>query len=560
MTQNKSTWQEVAEKMQKHRAETIAKVRPPIPDVPSKLPLNVTGIPKELLSSREIELTETAPEELVASLASGKLTSTEITNAFLRRAGLASKLANCVTELLPEQALERAKYLDEYYSEHKKPIGPLHGLPISVKEHIAMKGLDLNAGFIAWVGRIPDESAHILQILWKAGCVFYVRTPQPQTIMHLETSNNLYGTTVNPFNRGLTSGGSSGGEGALIGLRGSCLGIGTDIGGSIRSPCANNGLYGFRPTTHRLPMDGLSMAMDGAESIVPVIGPMTTTLEGVKLFMKILIDAKPWLTEPKLLPFPWRDDKSYLEKDGKTKLKVAILWSDGVVKPQPPVIRAMKEVAEKLKGVEGVELVDWKPYKHDYAWDIISSLYFCDGAQEDIAAMEASGEPMMPLTEFILKNPNVKSHSIADLWSWHIKRDAYKSEYAQHWNSTATSTGPMGEPEGVVDVILCPVGPGPAPILETSKWWGYTSQWNVLDYPAAIFPVSKVDVEKDVKGEGYEPMNERDKDNYDLYDPETYRDAPVSLQLVGRRYDDEKVIEALDFIKSEIGLPFTKLF
>ena len=76
-----------------------------------------------------------------------------------------------------------------------KPIGPLHGLPISVKEHIGMKDLDLNAGFVSWVGRKAKEDAYILRILWDAGAVFYVRTTQPQSLMHLETSSNLYGYT-----------------------------------------------------------------------------------------------------------------------------------------------------------------------------------------------------------------------------------------------------------------------------------------------------------------------------------------------------------------------------
>jgi Asp-tRNA(Asn)/Glu-tRNA(Gln) amidotransferase A subunit family amidase len=101
--------------------------------------------------------------------------------------------ANCVTELLPERALRRAEYLDTYLAEHGKPIGPLHGVPISVKEHLGMEDCDLNGGFVAWVGRLSVEHAHLLQILWEAGAVFYVRTTQPQSLMHLETSSNLYG-------------------------------------------------------------------------------------------------------------------------------------------------------------------------------------------------------------------------------------------------------------------------------------------------------------------------------------------------------------------------------
>ena len=419
-----------------------------------------------------------------------------------------------MTELLPERALERAKYLDDYYSVHKKQIGPLHGLPISVKEHVGMKGLGLNAGFVSWWDKKGEDDAHILKILWEAGCVFYVRTTQPQTLMHLETSNNLYGVTVNPFNRNLTSGGSSGGEGALLGLRGSCLGIGTDIGGSIRSPAANNGLYGLRPTSFRLPTDGWAATMMGAEHIIPVIGPLSTSLEGIRMMMRTLIAAKPWLSEPSLLPIPWNEKEASLTR--RRKLKIAILWNDGIVKPHPPVTRALEEVAEKLKGVEGVELVDWKPYKHDEAWDIIASLYFCDGAKEETDAIEASGEPWRPLSKFIIKdNPYVKEHTVSDVWYWTSKRDAYKKAYAKVWNDTASKSD-TGELEGPVDVILCPVGPGAAPLIDTSRYWGYTAQWNLLDYPALVFPVSRVDSNVDVADKEYEAMNAKDEFNHKL--------------------------------------------
>jgi amidase len=100
---------------------------------------------------------------------------------------------NCITELLPSRALERAKHLDDYLKANGKPVGPFHGIPISVKEHISMKDLDGNGGFIGWVGNTATQNAHILQILWNAGAIFYVRTTEPQTLMHLETSSNLYG-------------------------------------------------------------------------------------------------------------------------------------------------------------------------------------------------------------------------------------------------------------------------------------------------------------------------------------------------------------------------------
>lgn len=208
-TASGATWQEVATDRQRYRDETIAAIEPALPDILSP-PLNVTPIAKDVLTEEELRITESKVEELAPQLAKGYLSAVTVVKAFLRRAALAQKLVrcnrssdnnmltstfqtNCVTELLPSRALERAEYLDDYLKTNGKPVGPFHGIPISVKEHIGMKDLDNNAGFITWVGNVPTEDAHILQILWNSGAVFYVRTTQPQTLMHLETSSNLYG-------------------------------------------------------------------------------------------------------------------------------------------------------------------------------------------------------------------------------------------------------------------------------------------------------------------------------------------------------------------------------
>jgi Asp-tRNA(Asn)/Glu-tRNA(Gln) amidotransferase A subunit family amidase len=169
-----------------------------------------------VLTPEEIKITESTVEDLATLLAKGEFSAVTVTKAFLRRAALAQKAVrtpiistfhlilpeiakinflkcNCITELLPERALAHATYLDSYLKEHGKPIGPLHGVPLSVKEHLGLKDLDHNAGFVAWVGRTSSVDSHIVEILERAGCVAFVRTTQPQSLMHLETSSNLYG-------------------------------------------------------------------------------------------------------------------------------------------------------------------------------------------------------------------------------------------------------------------------------------------------------------------------------------------------------------------------------
>lgn len=92
------------------------------------------------------------------------------------------------------------------------------------------------------------------------------------------------------------------------------------------------------------------------------------------MFMKTVLTAKPWVIDPTLVPIPWRDEESYLKRDSRTALRVAVLWDDGVVKPHPPITRALKEVVKGLIGTPGIEVIDWKPYKHDLAWELIVSL------------------------------------------------------------------------------------------------------------------------------------------------------------------------------------------
>ena len=193
-TANGASWQEVAADRQRHRDASIAQLQPPPPSLlTNDLPPNTTRIPGSILSDQELAITDANVEDLIAKLASGQWSATLVTKAFLMRAAVAQTLTNCVTELLPERALQRAAELDEHLSTHGKPVGPLHGVPISVKEHIGIKGLDLNARFVGWVGRVADDDALLLKPLWDAGAVFHVRTTQPQTLMHLETSSNLYG-------------------------------------------------------------------------------------------------------------------------------------------------------------------------------------------------------------------------------------------------------------------------------------------------------------------------------------------------------------------------------
>ena len=138
---------------------------------------------------------------------------------------------SCLHEVFFDAALAAARTLDVYYAQHKKPIGPLHGLPVSLKDQFHVEGVETTMGYVGWIGTFEGKmgtgkervfESEMVRELRNCGAVLYCKTAVPHTLMSGETMNNIIGYTLNPKNRQLTAGGSSGGEGALIGI-GGCM-------------------------------------------------------------------------------------------------------------------------------------------------------------------------------------------------------------------------------------------------------------------------------------------------------------------------------------------------
>lgn len=236
----------------------------------------------------------------------------------------------------------------------------MHGLPISLKDCFITPPHPSSIG-IACYANEPTEGQQesvLVSILRKLGAVLYVKTNVPVAMMMVETTNHVWGETRNPLHTGLSPGGSSGGEGALIAMRGSPLGVGTDIGGSIRIPGAWCHLYGLKPSYGRFPSWGGKSGIPGQEFVLAVNGPMSRSLESIRLYCEALLSnsVAPWRLDPKCLPIPWRYD--VIQPKGR-KLRIGILGpDDGMVNCHPPVERALKIVNERLQAA-GHETVSW---------------------------------------------------------------------------------------------------------------------------------------------------------------------------------------------------------
>ncbi|EHK17388.1 uncharacterized protein TRIVIDRAFT_41634 [Trichoderma virens Gv29-8] len=552
-TKGSKSWQKIADEAQALRDQSLVDVGITI-SLPPRLPTNVINIPEKVLSEKNIRITSLSPQALIDLISSGKLSAREVVQAFLERAVAAQKLTNCLTELLPQRAISRAAELDNHLSRCSIPIGPLHGLPISIKSHIGIAGRPLTYGYCApFHSRTrPVSDSLVVQILTRAGAVVHARTTEPQSMMQLECASNIYGITTNPYSHvALSSGGSSGGEGALLALRGSVLGVGSDVGGSIRVPAAACGIYGLKPTAFRVPTTGWSSTPPGADPIVTVLGPMGVNLEVLEIFMRVVVAAESWNIEPAIIPLPWKT--VHIDPTREKPLRLGIIWHDGIVQPHPPVQRVLREFAEKVSGLPQVEVVNFPAYKHDEAWAIVSSLYFTDGGDADIAIMAESGEPWLPLTEWIMKeNPGVKKLSRGELEYWLEEREEFRLEYSHHWNKTGRWNDVSRLWEHTVDAIICPVAPGVATQHNTAKYWTYTAVWNLLDYPALTFPAGRVEKEIDIKDNRKRFLSGLDEENWQLYNHETFHGMSVGLQIVGRRFEDEKIIAILKFLEKYI--------
>jgi amidase len=233
-------------------------------------------------------------------------------------------------------------------------MGALHGLPVSLKDVVNIKDVDTTMGFVGLVGNTTNISreSQIATLLRRLGAVLFVKTSVPTGSFTIDTFNNIIKHTPNPCNRRLNVGGSSGGEGGLLALKGSPLGMGTDIGGSVRVPAVWNGCYGIRPSTGRVPYEGTSSIVDGQTAIPFVLGFMAPLPEAITFAMKSLLSLSPWTNDPLVHEIPWREDIYTQFKEsasGSSQLSFGIMRTDHYVNVQPPVQRAMDIVVNKLK-------------------------------------------------------------------------------------------------------------------------------------------------------------------------------------------------------------------
>ncbi|KAI9642404.1 hypothetical protein NHQ30_009208 [Ciborinia camelliae] len=531
-----SSWETLAAE----RASSILKKIPPEWRLSSndityaRTQQNITGpVISKYLERFEQELLNHDAMSILRKLGNGEWTAVQCVRAFCKIASIAHQINPCLLNIMIPEALEKAMELDESFQKNGGLVrGFLHGLPISVKDQFHVKGSDTTMGYAGWIGTFEGDGdgdgdkvgmvqSQIVSELESQGAVVFCK--------YDETINNIIGQTLNPVNRLLSCGGSSGGEAALISMGGSSLGMGTDIAGSIRVPAAFCGIYGIKPSNNRFSYRGVANTNPGQTLIPSSVGFLSRSLEGLELVMASLLSTSPWLRDPAVVPIPWRKEARI---SARKKLKFGIFWWDRMIQPHPPVKRALEMVVTSLL-LAGHEVVDWCPPSHSIPERLHPAIMNADGSHHIQKQLALSGEPLIDDLQgfYTLKAPM----SLLEYQDRALQVRDYRHEYSDYWNSTGDMDGNM------VDAVLMPAAPHSAVI--PGKWvhLAYTEVLNLLDYTALVIPVTHADRDID-HHHAYVPVSEKDLRNWVAYDKEIYHGAPVGIQIVGRVCEEEKII------------------
>ncbi len=496
-----------------------------------------------ILSAEELDITDTSTYDLTETakrIASGNLSAEKVVTAFCKRAAATHSLANFLTEINFNAAIERAKELDRIFERNGTILGPLHGIPMTIKDAMDLKGFAASEGLTPLADAIAPDNGVLIQILIDAGAVIIAKTNMPQTGLAADSNSILWGRTLNAHNSQFGAGGSTGGEGVAMATSSSLFGVGSDGAGSCRMPGHANGAIGFRPSGSRLPPGGRNLPWSpGRGGIGPAAGEgfFAHSVRDLRLVSKVVSDAQTWERSSFLLyPSPWRNETV------PSKLRIGV-WdvesSNTFIHLFPPVLRGYRAAVDRLREA-GIELVPFSPPDLSTVWELCKEFLLFQGIEgiTELISQEPVTEIVRRTGIFVPDTPRFPI-SVQTLYDLNIRLMNLTSVMDDEWNSS-------GEP---LDALLSVTAANTA--LPFDQWFdtSYTSIYNSVDFPAINLPLNMaVDRGLDAKYENFKPFSPEDERLEALYDPETFHGLPLSVQLAARKFEDEKLLVIAELI------------
>jgi amidase len=335
---------------------------------------------------------------LARAIRNGKLSSVEATETHLQRIARLNGQINALVVIDSERALKAARAADRARNRKGAKLGPLHGVPITIKEAFDVAGLRTTASHPPLRDNLAKSDASLVARLRSAGAIILGKTNVPELCADFQTDSPLFGTTRNPWDERRGAGGSTGGGAAAVAARLSPLELGSDIGGSVRNPAHYNGIFSLKPTEWRVPAHGHVPDLPGVTRAVRymgVFGPLARSVEDLETALRII--AGPDGNEAEAAPVPLGPTPSLKAKD----LRIAVLESNPLVKVSADTAKVVQATAKllakagaKVKRAEP-EGLDWRQGWDDWCdlWNYMNRALHPLSERERFFAMAQSSDP-----------------------------------------------------------------------------------------------------------------------------------------------------------------------
>ncbi len=465
------------------------------------------------------ELTFLSASQMAEQIRNKQISPVELVEAHLARIEHLNPKINAFVQIDSEGVLVQARNAEAAVMQNQN-LGPLHGVPISIKSSIDVAGMRCEAGTKLREGYIASSDAPLVSPLRNAGAIILGVTNTPELLMAWETDNLLYGRTNNPWDISRTAGGSSGGEAAAIASGCSAGGVGSDGGGSIRVPAHFCGICGLKPTPGRIPATGHYPQSVGPFAQLGVIGPMARTVADLKLLFEAM--QGPDIGDPSSAPVLVR----WPEGNALKKIRIGYFEDDSRTPVTPETRASIRQAAEALRS-SGFEVEPFRPEGLEKARQLWWKFFGVAGGMllgPITSGHEAELSPILKeFNGWVAAEPPLTAQSLLDTW---IERDLLRMQVFAEMEK--------------FPVLLCPVASIPAFRHGERSWqvegktvqyldaWSYCEWFNLLGMPAVVVPVGR-----------------------------TPEGLPIGVQIVARPWEEELVLSVAEEL--ERGSPSSQM-
>jgi Asp-tRNA(Asn)/Glu-tRNA(Gln) amidotransferase A subunit family amidase len=442
--------------------------------------------------------------EIATQIRKKEISPVEVTQIHLERIQCLNPTLNAFVDWKPELVLVQARVAEKAILQGEE-VGPLHGVPLSIKASIDVAGHRCEAGTRLRAGYVAAEDAPLVARLRAAGAVILGVTNTPELLMAWETDNLLYGRTNNPWDLTRTAGGSSGGEAAAIAAGLSAGGVGSDGGGSIREPAHFCGICGLKPTPGRIPSTGHYPKSGGPFALLGVVGPMARTVGDVQSLFEAMAGADQG--DPCAAPVPVR---KIAEKELKER-SIGFFEDDGRTPVTAETRLLVRQSASALEHA-GFRVEPFRPEGLEEARELWWKFFGTAGGMILGPMLRGHESELSPiLREFYswtAAEPVHSGHSFLATW---LRRDEVREKILVQMRK--------------YPVLICPTAAIPAFRHGEREWkiegktvkyldaWSYCEWFNLLGFPAVVVPMG---------------LSEKG--------------LPIGVQIVGRPWEEELIL------------------